>query len=250
MEIYYQNKNYINKKILIISLLFGLVVNLMFLAFLEFYTTSVPPVEKKEIKVRYIPVKKTVKKKKLVRKKVQKKKVVKSSQKKAGISKGKKVSKSPVVPAVSPAIPEVETLPEKEVTLPEKEVDIGNFSDLPLETGEIKEFKASSLGEFNPSFGTDLKKVDKTAEGTAVGRKLIYRPQPPVIKAKIPPPPVKVKLWINRDGTVYKVELLETTGNKKIDRMIKDYVQSWKFNEIDKNQKQWAITTIRFKTKM
>ncbi len=250
MEMYFQNKSYLNKKVLIISLLIGFVVNLLFLMFLELYTTSVSPVEKKELKVRYIPVKKTVKNENSVQKKVQKKKVVKSNQKKAKASSGEKVSKAPVIPALTPVLPEVETLSDKDLTLPEKEIDLGEFSDIPVETGEIKEFKASSFGEFNPSFGTVLSKVDKTAEGTAVGRKLIYRPEPPVIKAHIPPPPVKVKLWINKDGTVYKVQLLKTTGDKKIDRMIKDYVHSWKFNEIDKNQKQWATTTIRFRTKM
>ncbi|MDQ7055108.1 MAG: energy transducer TonB [Persephonella sp.] len=247
MDLYFPNNSYTNKKVLIISLLFGFVVNLIFLAFLELYTTSVTPVEKKAIKVRYIPVQKKVKKKSLTHRKVQKRKVVKSIHKKARSSTGKKISKSPVIPALTPVLPEVEALPEKEITLPDKEVDLGEFSDIPVESGKIKEFRATSLGEFNPSFGTELSKVDRAAEGTAVGRKLIYRPSPPVVKASIPPPPVKLKLWINKDGTVYKVQLLETTGNKKIDRLIKDYVQSWKFNEIDKNQKQWAVTTIRFK---
>ncbi|MBK3331885.1 TonB family protein [Persephonella atlantica] len=247
MDLYFPNKSYLNKKVLIISLLFGFVVNLIFLAFFEFYTTSVAPVKKREIKVRYIPVKKTVKKKSLAHRKVQKKKVLKGNRKKVPPPTGKKISKSPVVPALTPVLPEVESLPEKDLTLPEKEVDLGEFSDIPVETGKIKEFRASSMGEFNPSFGTELSKIDRGAEGTAVGRKLIYRPSPPIVKTNIPPPPVKVKLWINKDGTVYKVQLLETTGNKKIDRLIKNYVQSWKFNEISENQKQWAVTTIRFK---
>jgi len=251
MEIYLQNRSYLNKKVLFISLLIGFIVNLAFLWGLEVFTTVIEPVEKREVKVRYIPVKQPVKKKKVVRKKIQKKKrAVKSPPEKASVPKGKKVSKVPSVPALTPVLPEVETLPEKNIALPEKEVNLGEFSDLPVETGKIKEFKATTVGEFNPSFGTELSRFDRSATGTAVGRRLIYKPPPPVIKAKIPPPSVKVKLWIRKDGTVSRVMLLETTGNKAIDQKIKEYVQSWKFNEIDKNQEQWAITTIRFKTTM
>jgi len=248
MEIYFQNQSYLNKKVLIISLLIGLVVNLVFLGLLELFTTNVQPVEKKEIKVRYVPLKPSPKKKKTVKKKIQKKKTVHKKDSKPKASSGKKISKAPSVPALTPVLPEVEKLSEKEITLPEKEVDIGEFSDIPAETGKIKEFRAVTIGKFNPSFGTELSKFDKSAKGTALGRKLIYRPDPPIIKTAVPPPSVKVKLWIRKDGTVYKVQLLETTGNKKIDQKIKEYVQSWKFNEINRDEKQWAVTTIRFKT--
>jgi protein TonB len=251
MEIYFQNNSYLNKKVLIISLLIGLIVNLAFLGFLEFFTTDVEPVKVKEPKIKYIKLKQPVKKKnrKTVKKKIQKKKkTVRKGADKPKASSGKKVSKTPSVPALTPVLPEVENLPEKEITLPEKEVDIGEFSDIPAETGKIKEFKAVTVGEFNPTFGTELSKFDKTAEGTALGRKLLYKPPPPVIKTSVPPPSVKVKLWIRKDGTVYKVRLLETTGDKKIDQKIKEYVQSWKFNEINRDEKQWAITTIKFKT--
>ncbi|WP_456383852.1 energy transducer TonB [Persephonella sp.] len=252
MELYFQNKSYLNKKVLIISLLIGFVVNLGFLWILEFFTSNVEPVENKQPTVKYIPLKEPVKKKKVVKKKIQKKKktVKNRPAEKAKAPTGKKISKAPSVPALTPVLPEVETPPEESVSLPEREIDIGNFSDIPVETGKIKEFKAVTIGEFNPSFGTELSKFDRTATGTAVGRKLIYKPPPPVIKTTVPPPSVKVKLWIRKDGTVSRVMLLETTGNKKIDQKIKEYVQSWKFNEINKNQEQWAVTTIRFKTTM
>jgi len=249
MELYFQNKSYLNKKILIISLLIGFVVNLAFLWGLEFFTGKIQPIEKKEVKVVYIPVKPPVKKKETIKKKIHKK-TIRSPSKKAPTPKGKKVSKVPSVPALTPVIPKIETPSEESISLPEKEVNLGEFSDLPVETGKIKEFKATTIGEFNPSFGTELSKFDRSATGTAVGRRLIYKPPPPVIKTTVPPPSVKVKLWIRKDGTVSRVMLLETTGNKAIDQKIKEYVQSWKFNEINKNQEQWAITTIRFKTTM
>ncbi|WP_457639998.1 energy transducer TonB [Persephonella sp.] len=250
MEFYLQNKSYLNKKVLIISLLIGFVVNLAFLWVLEAVTTDVEPLEKKDVKITYIPVKEPVKKKKTVKEKIQKKAVKpkEAPPKKASVATGNKVSKKPSVPALTPVLPEVESIPDESISLPEREVDVGNFSDIPIETGKIKEFTAVTVGEFNPSFGTELSKFDRSATGTAVGRKLIYKPPPPVIKTAVPPPSVRVKLWIRKDGTVSKVMLLETTGNKRIDQKIKEYVQSWKFNEIGKNQQQWAVTTIRFKT--
>ncbi|NPA57810.1 MAG: TonB family protein [Aquificae bacterium] len=252
MELYLQNKSYLNKKVLFISLLIGLVVNLLLLWAFGVFTANPPQMEKKEVKIRYIPVKKPVaKKKKPVKKKIQeRKKAVKSPVEKAPKPKGSETAKVPSVPALTPVLPEVELPSEESVPLPEREIDIGKFSDLPVETGDIKEFKATTVGEFNPSFGTELSKFDRTATGTAIGRRLVYKPPPPVIKAKVPPPSVKVKLWIRKDGTVSKVVLLETTGNKAIDQKIKEYVQSWKFNEIKDDQEQWAITTIRFKTAM
>lgn len=245
MDLYIQtNKSYLNKKILSISLLIGLFVNLIFLFFFEFYISRTPRLKVEEVKVKYVKIPEPVKKKEIKKKE---KNISNIKKKKATKPQGEKISKTPLVPIAIPVLPEVETLPDKEVELPEKEVDIGNFSDITGETGDIKEFKALTLGEFNPEFGTELSKFDKSAQGTAIGRKLIFKPKPPVIKAKVPPPPIKVKLWINKDGTVSKVMLLGTTGNKKIDQLIKKYVQSWKFNEIDKDVQQWAITTIRFK---
>ena len=244
MDIYFPQKSYLNKKLLIISLLIGFVVNIVFLYLLGFWTANVQPIKQKQVKIKYIQIK-PPEKKKVVKKKV-KKETVKKPQKQK-IAKGKKVAPKPAVPAITPELPEVATLPEEEISLPENEMDTGDFSDIPVETGEIKEFRAVTKGEFNPTFGTELSKVDKTATGTAIGRKLIYRPPPPLIKAKVPPPPVRVKLWINKDGTVSKVVLLETTGNNKVDQIIKRYVQSWKFNEIKENKEEWAVTTIRFK---
>ncbi|WP_457641908.1 energy transducer TonB [Persephonella sp.] len=254
-------QQYINKRILIISSLIGFILNLLMLGSFQYYLSNIKPVQPiKEPKIKYVKLKEPVKKKK-VKKKVLRKQYTKRSEeekkeieklkKKVAVPKassGKNLANKTVVPAVTPVLPESINLEEKEITLPDPEIDLGEFSEIPAETGEIKEFKAITKGEFNPSFGLELSKFDASAKGTAAGRKLVYKPDPPKIRTTIPPPPVKVKLWVRKDGTVYKVELLGTTGDKKIDQIIKNYVQSWKFNEIKENEVQWAVTTIRFKT--
>ena len=100
-------------------------------------------------------------------------------------------------------------------------------------------------------FGKSFKEYDKNIEGTAKTRRLIYMPPPPKIKTKIilPPKSIKVKIWITPDGMVSNVVLLKKTGDPSLDRAIIEYVKSWKFNKIEKDEVQWAITTIRFKIK-
>ncbi|WP_457623850.1 hypothetical protein [Persephonella sp.] len=253
-------QHYLNKRVLIISLLIGFILNIVMLGSFQYYVSKIEPYKpNKEPKIRYVKIKE--KKKNKVKQKVLKKQYSKrSEQGKKEIEKlkkdivapkassGENVASKTVVPALTPVLPETVNLEEREVTLPDPELDLGEFSDIPAETGDIKEFQAITKGEFNPSFGIELSKFDSSAKGTAAGRKLVYKPDPPVIKTPVPPPPVKVKLWVRKDGIVYRVELLGTTGDKRIDQIIKNYVQSWKFNEINENEVQWAVTTIRFKT--
>ena len=259
-----------NKSVFIIALVVGLVLNLLLLGSFQYYVShSKPDLKIKEPKISYIPekpkplpepkkekkkIKKEKPKLKTVKKKEQKKtekikKIKKPKVSKPKKSTGEKVARQPVIPAVTPPLPESVELKEKDIPLPETELPEGNFVDVPSEKVIIKEFKAVSPGKFNPSFGTEFSKLDANVKGTAKNRKILYRPKPPVIKASVPPPPIKVKLWINPDGTVAKAELLETTGNPEIDRKVKEYILRWKFSKISTNQQQWAVTTIKFKTK-
>ncbi len=244
----------INKPVFFIAVAIGVIVNLLFLLMLQFYAY----VDKNEIKqpeITYIPepvekpVKKKIEKEEKTTKKLKKRKTAKHIKTKKGITKPKKstgkfVEKEPEIPAFTPPLPE-NKLPEEKISLPEEELPEENFSDVPSEKIVIKEFKAVSPGKFNPSFGTELSKLDKGVKGTAKNRKLIFRPSPPTVRSTSLPPPIKVKLWINKDGTVGNVQLLETTGNPDIDKKVREYVLSWKFNRAE--EKQWAITTIRFK---
>lgn len=97
------------------------------------------------------------------------------------------------------------------------------------------------------AFGEKLSNVDKDAEGSAVSRYVIYKPQTHLISSNITQPSVKAKIWINPSGNVEKVELITKTGDVEIDSTIVKYLKQWKFNKILKNEIQWATITIRFK---
>ena len=103
----------------------------------------------------------------------------------------------------------------------------------------------------NIEFGKEFKEYDKEVQGSAKTRKIIYMPPPPNIKVKIPIPPksVKVKIWIAPDGSVNNVILLKKTGDPNLDKAIIEYVKAWRFNKVNINENQWAITTIRFKVR-
>ena len=271
MENIYSEKSFgFSKSVFIIALIIGFFINLLILASFQYYISNFKQeIKPKKIKITYIPEKpkpaqKNIKrkKKKQVKKTIKEKRKVKKNQKsqeikqknKTNISKpkkatGEKVEKKPAIPAVTPPLPEKVELDEEKINLPEEELAEGDFVDVPSENVVIKEFKAVSPGKFNPSFGTEFSKLDTSVKGTAKSRKIIYKPSPPTVRASIPPPSIKVKLWINPDGTVSSVQLLETTGNPEIDKKVKEYILSWKFNKIDSKEKQWAITTIKFKNK-
>ena len=253
MDILNSNDSKLNKKIFFAAIIFGIVINIIVIGSFGYYISSIKPLEKpKEPKVKFVKIKEAVKpkpkhkkKKKIVAKKRKKKKISTQTPKKTS---GKQVAKIPKIPAATPILPETVNLSEKEITLPENNVGVFPEASAPL--GKLTEYRPVLEGEFNPTFGTKLKKFDKTAFGTGVGRVIVYKPPPPTIKTTLPPPPkVKVKLWISPDGTVDKVEIVypKALGDLKLKQIIENYVLSWKFNSISKNEKQWAITTIRFK---
>jgi len=166
----------INKTVFSVAIGIGIIVNLLFLFLLQFYTY----VNKDEInqpKITYIPepvekpVQRKIEKEKKSVKKVKKRKITKHIKSKKGITKpkkstGKTVKKEPEIPAFTPPLPE-NKLPEEKISLPEEELPEENFSDIPSEKIVIKEFQAVSPGKFNPSFGTELSKLDRGVKGTA-----------------------------------------------------------------------------------
>ena len=124
-------------------------------------------------------------------------------------------------------------------------VDINKQSTSKI-LGDLKTITPSKKGI---SFGQPISKYDTQATGTGTSRKIEFMPKPPEIKVRIPIPPktVKVKIWINKDGTVSKVQLLKKTGNSTLDNAIIRYVKSWKFNKIDKDEIQWTEFSVKFK---
>jgi len=84
MDLYILQKNYLNKRVLIIALILGLFINIAMLGGFEYYISKVKPIEPpKEPVVKLIEIKekKKIKHKKRVKKVVKKKIVKKKSRK-------------------------------------------------------------------------------------------------------------------------------------------------------------------------
>ncbi|RMA97194.1 hypothetical protein [Hydrogenothermus marinus] len=247
-------KSYFNKWVFLIGLIIAVIINFSLFYTYGYITSNIKPIEKlKQPKVKFIEIKEKKvekKKEKIVKERKYKKQENKVKAPKVSKSSGKIKDKKPVVPIAIPILPETVQLEEKKITIPENEENIASISENNVKIGDLKVYKPVLEGNFNPSFGTKLNKFDETAFGPAAGRVIVYKPETPVIKTALPPPSkIKVKLWINPDGTVDKVDIIypKTLGDIKLKNIIESYVLSWKFNAISSDKKQWAVTTIKFK---
>ncbi len=255
MDLYILQKNYLNKRVLIIALILGLFINIAMLGGFEYYISKVKPIEPpKEPVVKLIEIKekKKIKKKrrvkKVVKKKIVRKKVKKKRKVVARKPKAAKKAKKSLTPAATMPLPEVENLSEKEVALPEREVEVPYNTELAIKSKKIAEPKAPELGKPTPMvFGKKLSELFKGASGTGADRYILYQPKTPKIASSDLPPTVKVKIFVNPDGTVGRVDILTAIPDKRIYNEIWNYIKRWKFNPIDENEIQWAIVKIRFK---
>ncbi len=256
MDLYILQKNYLNKRVLIIALILGLFINIAMLGGFEYYISKVKPIEPpKEPVVKLIEIKEKKKirhkkrVKKVVKKKIVKKKRVKKKRKPvARVPKAAKKAKKALTPAATMPLPQVENLSEKEIALPEKEVEVPYNTELAIRSKKLAEAKAPELGKPTPMvFGKKLSQLFKGTYGTGAERYILYQPETPKISSSDLPPTVKVKIFVNPDGTVGRVDILTAIPDKKIYNEIWNYIKRWKFNPIEENEIQWAIVKIRFK---
>lgn len=96
------------------------------------------------------------------------------------------------------------------------------------------------------SVGESLSSLFKNAEGDAISRKVIYRPQQIKLQSEVPQPSVRVKLYIAPSGDVVKVQLLTLTADPSLNREIVNYLFRWKFNPITEEKIQYAVLTLEF----
>lgn len=96
------------------------------------------------------------------------------------------------------------------------------------------------------SVGESLSSIFKNAEGDALSRKVIYRPQQIKLQSEVPQPSVRVKLYIAPSGDVVKVQLLTLTADPSLNREIVNYLLRWKFNPIAEEKIQYAVLTLEF----
>lgn len=131
--------------------------------------------------------------------------------------------------------------------------------DRPSEPSVIDESNLSLLSKINSSsprhtsssssqtfVGEDLVKIDKTASGDALSRKVLYRPPPIKLESDAPQPSIRVKIFISPDGTVSKVSLINITSDQNLNRKVVDYLMKWRFNPIQEDIVQYAVITIYF----
>jgi protein TonB len=255
MEYKFTRDKSFNKGIFLIALIFSLIINLGAVYIYGYSISNIKAVDIPKIeqpKVKFLEIKEENKKKIAENEKPKKEETPKKKTQQKSKPVGKEIEKKPVIPLSAPLIPEAAQISEKEVNIPEENIEPGSIGVDKINIGKELEYKPVLKGEFNPAFGTKLTKFDETAFGPASGRLIVYKPEPPIIKTTLPPPPkIKVKLWINTDGTVDKVDIIypKALGDIKLKQIIEDYVLSWKFNAISSNEKQWAVTTIRFQSK-
>lgn len=96
------------------------------------------------------------------------------------------------------------------------------------------------------SLGESLSSLFKSAEGDAISRKVVYRPQQIKLQSEVPQPSVRVKLYIAPSGDVVKVQLLTLTADPSLNREIVNYLLRWKFNPIAEEKIQYAVLTLEF----
>lgn len=96
------------------------------------------------------------------------------------------------------------------------------------------------------SLGESISSLFKSAEGDAISRKVVYRPQQIKLQSEVPQPSVRVKLYIAPSGDVVKVQLLTLTADPSLNREIVNYLLRWKFNPIAEEKIQYAVLTLEF----
>ncbi|MBX0312600.1 MAG: TonB family protein [Sulfurihydrogenibium sp.] len=233
---------YEDRKILIIGIQVSLIIHIILYIFLKivpFPTLSIDTQKPIEIKIEEI--RKETEKVEVKKIQVQTKKEVKvkipvvNEEKKEAISKTTPAEKIQDKPQESSIKKETLKIEDENLKL------LSQIGKNPEVSGVQKSNQEESL-----SFGQKLSDIDKSAEGTALNRSLLYKPLPPKLTSSILQPSIKAKIWISPSGNVEKVELINITGDAEIDTAVIKYLKKWKFNPIDTNKTQWAIVTVRF----
>ncbi|ACN99031.1 TonB family C- domain protein [Sulfurihydrogenibium azorense Az-Fu1] len=243
-------------KLLIIGFQVSLILHLLIFILLQLLPIRVldfPLNQPIEIKLEEEEIKKTVEKKVQVHQKS-----IESKEEKKLVSPDRKVTnkpKSQEVKEKQPVVSKQAVINSQEATI-KHQVKSSNPDILKIDDENLKLLgqlqsvssgkKESAASNQEISFGESLSKIDSSVSGTGSSRSVIYKPNPPKITTSETLPSVKVKIWINPDGSVSKVELLTTTGDPEVNSTVISYMKRWKFNKISSTELQWAIVTIRF----
>ncbi len=58
---------------------------------------------------------------------------------------------------------------------------------------------------------------------------------------------VRIKIWVDRSGTVVSTSVVETSGHRKLDIIAEQALRKWRFSTIDQDINVWAIVTLKFR---
>ncbi|MEJ5173297.1 MAG: energy transducer TonB [Hydrogenothermaceae bacterium] len=124
------------------------------------------------------------------------------------------------------------------------DIDESNLALLKkIKSGQVE---SKEYSESDTSFGEPLSKIDSQAQGDALSRKVIYKPNPVKVQTDIVQPSVKAKIFISPSGDVVKVQLLTLTSDPNLNKQVVDYLYKWRFNPIKENKTQYAVITVYF----
>jgi hypothetical protein len=95
------------------------------------------------------------------------------------------------------------------------------------------------------TYGTE-KNDELRILGPIAQRELAYMPSMPDLKVKAAAD-LKMKFWVNPDGTVDRVVPLSQGVDAELERVVTDYLQEWRFSPIPENEPQieeWGTITL------
>jgi len=79
------------------------------------------------------------------------------------------------------------------------------------------------------------------------GRGIAYAPPMPKLFSEEPPSTVKVRVWVDKYGSITRVEIVQRSGVPEIDQKIVEFVRRIRFEPIREDVVQTGILTFRFR---
>jgi protein TonB len=136
----------------------------------------------------------------------------------------------------------------------------------PLEKGDVPvpvEEEVSVLEELQKKISAKLERQKREEVKKEVGqlsavvtgeevrikggtRNILYTPPPPELVTREFPSRVRIRIWVDPDGTVIRAVLLQRSGSANIDNTLLTYVRGIKFEEVETSEVQVGEITFSF----
>jgi TonB family protein len=87
--------------------------------------------------------------------------------------------------------------------------------------------------------------------GPAAKRKAIYQPKfklPSWIEERgIRPGEIKIKFWVQPDGTVDRTFIEKSSGYGSLDRLAEEAILRWRFHRINQDKEEWGLVIVKIR---